>query len=200
MKPTPSYFEETYFTKLKEQYDATDANREKIITTSREIEKDAKKAIYMLHRNDTKGAEELIIKAKQNILAATGLLVESESLDSVGALTKATEEYVEAVCFRSFLQNKPIPTAEQLDVSNEVYLGGLSDLTGELVRAAVHMAIDDSYETLIPIRDLIDELYGYLLAFNFRNSNLRKKFDAIKYNLKKMEDLLLELKLKGKIE
>ncbi len=200
MKNTKSYFEESYFTQLKEQYDATDANREQIIIRSREIQKDAKKAIYMLHRNDREEATTLIEKTKQNITQATNLLSQSESLDSVGALNAATEEYVEAICFLSFLQGKQIPTADQLEINNETYLGGLSDLTGELVRAAVQMAIDDSFEKLIPIRELIDELYGHLLMFNFRNGNLRKKFDAVKYNLKKIEDLLLDLKLKGKID
>ena len=35
---------------------------------------------------------------------------------------------------------------------------------------------------------------------DFRNGELRRKFDGIKYDLKKMEDLLLSLKLQGKVK
>ena len=37
------------------------------------------------------------------------------------------------------------------------------------------------------------------MQFDFRNSELRRKFDGIKWELKKLEDLSIELKLKGKI-
>ena len=36
-----------------------------------------------------------------------------------------------------------------------------------------------------------------MLRFDLRNGNLRKKFDALKYTLKKMESLLYELQLAG---
>ena len=52
---------------------------------------------------------------------------------------------------------------------------------------------------VVEIRDVVDEIYGELLKFDFRDSDLRRKFDSVKYDLKKLEDLLLELKLKGKI-
>lgn len=38
---------------------------------------------------------------------------------------------------------------------------------------------------------------GQLLQFDFRNGNLRKKFDALKYTLKKMENTTYELSLHG---
>ena len=46
------------------------------------------------------------------------------------------------------------------------------------------------------IRDFVEELYGEMLKFNFRNGELRRKFDGIKYDLKKLEDLVLDLTLK----
>jgi hypothetical protein len=38
-----------------------------------------------------------------------------------------------------------------------------------------------------------------MLDFDFRSGELRKKSDAIKWNLKKIEDILYDLKLQGKI-
>lgn len=44
-------------------------------------------------------------------------------------------------------------------------------------------------------RDTTDALMGIFLQFDFRNGALRKKFDALKYTLKKMETTLYELAL-----
>ena len=35
---------------------------------------------------------------------------------------------------------------------------------------------------------------------DLRNGELRRKFDGLKYDLKKMEDVLLSLKLQGKVK
>ena len=44
-------------------------------------------------------------------------------------------------------------------------------------------------------RDVVDALMGIFLKFDFRNGALRKKYDALKYTLKKMENTLYELSL-----
>ena len=41
-------------------------------------------------------------------------------------------------------------------------------------------------------------MYGELLKFDFRDNEVRRKFDAVKYDLRKLEDLVLDLKLKGR--
>jgi len=76
---------------------------------------------------------------------------------------------------------------------------GLCDLTGELVRKAVNDVIKKNFKQAMEIKDLVDEIYGEFLKFNLRNSELRRKSDQIKWNLKKLEDVVFELKLKGKI-
>jgi predicted translin family RNA/ssDNA-binding protein len=46
------------------------------------------------------------------------------------------------------------------------------------------------------IKELVSEIYGEMIKFDFRNGDLRKKFDGIKYDLKKIEDLVFEIKIK----
>ena len=48
------------------------------------------------------------------------------------------------------------------------------------------------------ILDEVDAIYGQLLKFDFRDNEIRRKVDAVKYELRKMEDLVLDLKLKGR--
>ena len=44
-------------------------------------------------------------------------------------------------------------------------------------------------------RDVTDALMGVFLRFDFRNGALRKKYDSLKYTLKKMENTLYEMSL-----
>ena len=44
------------------------------------------------------------------------------------------------------------------------------------------------------IRELVEEIYGEFLKLDLRNGELRKKSDAIKWNLRKLEDLVLSIK------
>lgn len=44
-------------------------------------------------------------------------------------------------------------------------------------------------------RDLVDAMLGEMLQFDLRNGALRKKYDGLKYTLKKLENVLYELSL-----
>ena len=48
------------------------------------------------------------------------------------------------------------------------------------------------------IKEIVEEIYGEFLKFDLRNGELRKKSDAIKWNLNKLEDLTLSLELNKK--
>ena len=68
-------------------------------------------------------------------------------------------------------------------------------MTGELGRKAVHDAIKNDVDSCMKIKEVVEEIHGEFLKFNLRNGELRKKSDSIKWNLNKLEDLMLSLKL-----
>ncbi|KUF77745.1 hypothetical protein AM587_10006889 [Phytophthora nicotianae] len=44
-------------------------------------------------------------------------------------------------------------------------------------------------------KDMVEAISGELIQFDFRNGPLRRKFDSVKYNLRKLENTLYELSL-----
>jgi len=117
-------------------------------------------------------------------------------LSNVGAYTDALEEYTEASCYVHYLKTKQIPTAKQIGVDVEIYLPALGDVVGELVRKAINSAAKGDYKTALQIKDTVEEIYAELMLFDWRNIPARRKFDAIKYGLEKLEDLALKIKFK----
>lgn len=163
---------------LKEE----DERREKTIQLSREIIRESKLVIYALQRNDKVDTKKLNLLYKQ---------LKGES--NTGIEETAVQEYVEAMCFFSYVVNKKIPTRKELGVETEAYLLGLCDLTGELMRKAVKEVIEGKYDSAEEITKLVEEIYGEFLKFDLRNGNLRQKSDSIKWNLQKLEQLLLDV-------
>jgi len=176
-----------------------DSEREDLIKKSRDLIKLSKQVIYSVHRDDIKDAEKLIKDMNTKLAELNKIAKKDNRLPQEGSYRVAVGEYVEAILYFEFVKNKKIPNRKELKVDTIHYLLGLCDLTGELVRKAVFLAGKDKSKDVLVIKDLIDDIYGELLKFNIRDNELRRKFDSVKYDLKKLEDLVLDLKLKGKL-
>jgi len=183
---------------IRADIESLEKEKDSIIQLSREIIKLSKKVIYALHRNDIKGAGDAVKDMDKKVKDLESAAKTAKSHTS-GSYKVAIQEYVEALCFYELMKNEKIPKNSDLKLDPEYYLMGLIDLTGELVRKAINSAIKGDYKTSIKLKDLVSELYDELMLFDFAGGELRKKFDSIKYDLKKLDDLALNLKLSNKI-
>lgn len=180
------------FEKIRKELEKLDKNRESAIQKSREIIKLSKQIIYSLHRNDIKTAKDLIKKIKLD----KSFLQQKHFESDTDMPNVALQEYVEATCYFEFITASRIPTRKELNVPVDAYLGGLADLTGELVRKALDDLINNRFEHAVKIKELVEEIYGEFLKLDFRNSELRKKADSIKWNLNKLQEVIFEAGLK----
>ena len=177
----------TEFNDIRKDLIKFDENREKVISSSRDIIKLSKLIIYGLNRGDN---IDKLIKEIESKISKLSLQSHDTGIHSV-----ALQEYVEAKCYYSFVKSKKILTRKELNVNSEEYLLGLCDLTGELVRKAVNEAIRGNVKGVVEIKDFVEELYGEFLKFDLRNGELRKKSDSIRWNLNKLQDLVLKIKV-----
>ncbi|MBI4453263.1 hypothetical protein HY636_01335 [Candidatus Woesearchaeota archaeon] len=182
--------------KIKENLEEFDKQRENIIFLSRIILKASKSAIYSAHRNDFNTSKKQIEEAETNIKKAESLFKKDENLRNVGAYSEALEEYVEAKCFYGFMKEKKLPELAKLAVSPDEYLLGLCDFTGEMARSAVILATNKKFKEVQQIKEIIDEIFGFFSSIDLRNGELRKKADSIKWNLKKIEEILYDISMK----
>lgn len=178
------------FKNIRNELRKFDDNRERTIAVSRDVIKLSKLIIYSIHRGDIKNAEKLIKDIKSKLKSLDKKHYDT-NIDRV-----AWQEYVEALAYYEFIKTGKVPGYKKLGVDIDHYLLGLCDLTGELVRKAVNDIINKNYKHVLKIKDVVADIYGEFLSLDLRNGELRIKSDSIKYNLKKLEDLVLELKLK----
>ncbi len=165
-----------------------DKRRDLMLQKSHEAIRFSKRVIYAIHRDDKK-ADALAKQLKDKIreLRTRGELQFSQTYKI------AMQEYVEAICLYEFVRNNDLPTQKELFVSAPDYLAGLCDLTGEVMRKANYLAINKKPNDAIRMKELVDKIYEQFLELDIRDQELRKKFDQVKYNLQKLEDLTLRL-------
>ena len=188
------------FDEIRKNMDEFDSQREEVIKKSREIIKLSKLLIYAIHRGNIDKASDHVAKIKKSVKELNQTVKGKPKLVYTGSFKVAIQEYVEAICYYEFVKNRKIPTHKELAVGAEYYLLGLCDLTGELVRKAINAGIDANYDEVIAIKELVADIYGEFIKMDIRDGELRKKYDSIKYDLKKLEDLVLDLKIKGRVK
>jgi len=137
------------------------------------------------------GLKKAYLILKDEVLPCT---CQFPSLRYLGTVSGAIEEWCEGKIFLAFKSASRLPSFDELEIATiEEYLGGLLDFTGELNRYAVLQATKRNSEEVERCADIVDKLSELFLKFDFRNSNLRRKHDVLKYTLKKVESLRYEL-------
>lgn len=189
-------FNKKNFEKIRRQMEFYIKKREEIIRLSRDILRFSKMAISSLHRKDITTAKKLINEAERCIKLIKKFATLDAKLSIIGAYTVAIQEYVEAKTFLHFIKRKKLLEMDSLGAEPEDYLIGLSDLTGELARVAVLRTISKNYNDVHIVRDFVVGIHDFFLTLDLNNSDLRKKYDAIKWNLKKIEDIIYDIEMK----
>ncbi|MFH1055252.1 MAG: hypothetical protein V1744_04060 [Candidatus Altiarchaeota archaeon] len=183
---------------IRKDLDRLSRGRIELMKQSREVVKSSKELIYSIHRGDMKAAKRFLgkIDVERKKLEKLG---NTPRLKAYYPYTLGLQEYVEAVTYYHVMTRERIPTRGQLKVDSETYLNGLSDLTGELMRKGVDDMVNERYKHAAKLRDTVHEIYGLMLSLDLDGGETRKKSDAVKWNLAKLEDLIYDAKIRDKI-
>ncbi|XP_023700412.1 translin [Paramormyrops kingsleyae] len=82
-----------------------------------------------------------------------------------------------------------------LDV--EDYLAGVLIMASELSRLAVNSVTAGDYSRPLRISNFINELDSGFRLLNLKNDPLRKRYDGLKYDVKKIEEVVYDLSIRG---
>ncbi|XP_069472800.1 translin [Ambystoma mexicanum] len=79
----------------------------------------------------------------------------------------------------------------------EDYLSGVLTLASELSRLAVNSVTAGDYSRPLRISTFINELDAGFRLLNLKNDSLRKRYDGLKYDVKKIEEVVYDLSIRG---
>ena len=141
---------------LRKNYIEKNSQRRQIISSSSIILNNSKKAIFATHRQDIKLAEEKL-KESEDIIKKIEKKFGLNRLREEGSFSASIEEYVEAKLFLSFVKTKKITKIKETKISEEAYIGGICDFTGELIRLATNEAINKNFTEIKKVKNIRSE-------------------------------------------
>jgi len=179
---------------LRKEHNSQTGERRQIISLANVILHDSKRVIFALHRGN-------IQEAKKNLIEIEKVIRKLEKkfgykrINEEGSYKAGVEEYVEAKTFYLVLAGKKISTIKEVKLRFDSYLGGICDLTGELVRRAINEAAQGNTSEVKKIKDIINEIMAELVQFDM-TGYLRTKYDQARASLRKIEQINYDVKIR----
>jgi len=169
--------------------------RRDVIKDSGDALHHAKRAIFSMHRGEMWEAEVKLKEIEKNLKKLLTKYKNNTQILQEGSLREAFEEYVEATLLYQYLTTGKIGEIKNLPIPDEVYLAGLCDVPGELLRYAISSATKKDIETVAKCAEASAEIVGALIEFEL-TKYLRHKFDQAKDAMRKIEYVVYEVSLR----
>ncbi|XP_073044368.1 uncharacterized protein [Primulina eburnea] len=95
-------------------------------------------------------------------------------------------------------QSQPVPVKLlEFGLDVEDYLVGICFMSNELPRYVVNQVTAGDYDCPRKVLKFLTDLHAAFRMLNLRNDFLRKKFDGMKYDLKRVEEVYYDVKIRG---
>ncbi|KAJ7366862.1 Translin [Mycena albidolilacea] len=78
----------------------------------------------------------------------------------------------------------------------EDYLHGVISVVNELSRYAINAVTLGQFEEPVRISSFVKEIFSGFTMLNLKNDSLRRRFDSLKYDLKKIEEVVYDVSLR----
>ena len=167
------------FSEITDILDILDKDREEILRIHRKIVRDCSVAIKSIHRREfdiyAKKIDEIKLKLKD-----LANLVNKNPGVFFNYLKTPEQEYAEAVCFYSIINNQNLPIPSELNIHHLNYILGLADVIGELRRYALDNIRNSKLEDLNQLLEYMDEIHTNLFSLDYPSAmtkDLRRKTD-----------------------
>ncbi|MFC1875344.1 haloacid dehalogenase [Chloroflexota bacterium] len=186
--------------KIRQDFSAKDAAREKALPLCREAIRYSGNAIRAIHRQQfgqagemLKAAGRLLKEAEQNI--ATG-----SELRNTGFLRDAQKEFAEGSITLALITGKKLPDPDELGTDYAAYLNGLGEAVGELRRYLLDSLRKGDRSRGEELLQAMDDIYSTLVTIDFPDAitgGLRRTTDMVRGVLERTRsDLTLTIQQK----
>ena len=177
--------------KINKKFKDIEERRNAIIKGTRDATILCSKAIVSMHAHKKNESIENIEKAKKLLQQ----FKEMGKEDLQKYLYVAEQEFVEAYCLFSIIENSVIPSMKSLEVSDISYVMGLLDCIGEIKRMIIDKIRLEGTSDINTFFELMDKIYGIiypLAVYDNLMPGLRKKLDVSRILIENVRAILTE--------
>ncbi|KAI9358517.1 Translin [Pilaira anomala] len=208
-----------FFSNLQSSLEQETNRKDEIRSTVKELDRACRKQnaiINQIHANPTGPVPSVDFEEiKQTLQSLAALIPDNEFYKYNDLWSRSTQQAVFLIIFQSYLQKGEIiniiPVVEEtlgvkVDIQNnlnefhiqlEDILHAYISLISELSRLSVNSVTVGDYERPLIISKHVKDLSAGFQILNLKNDMLRKRFDGIKYDVKKIEEVVYDITLRG---
>ncbi|PMB71877.1 Translin [Beauveria bassiana] len=132
---------------------------------------------------------------------AIGTVLYTAWLGGFAALTNGSSDLGQLLTLEQVGTVFAVPTnlkdRDAFHLTIEEYLLALTDLTQELGRLATNAVTLGDFALPLTVSAFLKDLFAGFQLLNLKNDILRKRADAVKYDVKRVEDVVYDLSLRG---
>ncbi|NUN11754.1 hypothetical protein HUU53_03860 [Candidatus Micrarchaeota archaeon] len=176
---------------LDSKLKALELKQDETLALNREVVRLSARAIRDLHTNNEK-------ECKKNVSELEKKVSELKKIKEFDNIARgALQEFVEIKCLFALLEGKEIPSYEELGVSYQVWLSGLSDCVGELRRALLIAIKNSDSLRAEELFSQMENIYDNLMVLKYSSSlvgDLKRKQDLLRGMVEASRSDLLRLK------
>ena len=177
--------------KINKKFKDIEERRNAIIKGTRDATILCSKAIVSMHAHKKNESIEYIEKAKKLLQQ----FKEMGKEDLQRYLYVAEQEFVEAYCLFSIIENSVIPSMKSLEVSDISYVMGFLDCIGEIKRMIIDKIRLEGTSDINTLFELMDKIYGIiypLAVYDNLMPGLRRKLDVSRILIENVRAILTE--------
>jgi translin len=156
--------------------------RDQALKQARMLTRHCANAIRAVHRDDCELVHEHLASASELATALNTVAADYPDIYFAGYTQDALKEYAEAKITHALIENKDLPTPEELNVEYNTYMKGLAEAAGELRRRCMDILRHNHSEEAERLLGLMDEIYAVLVTIDFP--------DAITGGLRRLTDMV----------
>jgi len=165
-----------------QDFEARTLARDKALTISRQLTRNAAHAIRAIHRSEHELAHQYLDQCQQLYGSMLLELDGYPDLYFTGYTQDAAKEYCEALITCAIIENQPLPEPQPLKLEQVTFLRGLSETPGELRRRCLDILRQGYSDEAERLLDAMDEIYNVLVTMDYP--------DAITFGLRRQTDLV----------
>ena len=187
--------------KIRGDFEAKDAAREKVLPLCREAIRHCANAIRAVHRRQFDRAGELLKSARERLNQAEKIAADYGELGYAGFIRDARKEFAEGSITLALVTGKKLPDPDGLGIDAAAYLNGLGEAAGELRRYILDSIRRGELSQGEELLEAMDEIYNALVSMDFPDAitgGLRRTTDMVRGVLERTRsDLTLVMGQKG---
>jgi translin len=174
---------DTIAEKIRAELTVKNAARDATLARSRELIRFCSLAIRATHREEFAEAEQLLATARTSAGEMKAGVAAYPDLYFTGYTQDALKELAEAHITFAVVNNRPLPSPEELGVDTAAYLNGLCEAASELRRRTLDIIRHGRTAEGERLLAAMDDVYGVLVTMDFPDAitgGLRRSTDALR--------------------